>query len=769
MQKIFFAISVLLLFSLFGEDAFSQESTVLLSADMFDEDQVIFLTNLEGWVFKAGHDTTRADPNLITDDWEPLKPADLTFDYAKESTTFEGWFRIKFQVDSTLAEMPLYWRSGTLGAMDLYLDGELIQSYGKPSANFFSHRSYNPFNRIPDPAYLEPNREYVLAFYLVDHHSAWENRVTLENVRIDPWLRIAGPEYAEFLGDFRLLSSVFFAIWLTALFMLTVLFWTILFKAKNDTTIRLITWLNTLLFLSVVNQFLSQTVASGFAIPVLTLLFTIIMFTGLGLVPMVISQILDNEVPQSLKHLLKVYVGLSFVAYWAAHFAITAIFVFLIILISGYYIFKSWNKLRGSVWFVAGGLLLTTIWMLLLALYSLLADVNLVVSNIILTLVNLTLPFSLLLFVSVRFSEILSATRNKSREIVQLSKEKLQAEKEKQKMMEDQNILLENEVDLRTKELRESLANLQAAQEQLVQQEKLASLGQLTAGIAHEIKNPLNFVNNFSEVSLELIEEVREEVRNSPLSRGAGGVSGEADGGDQPQDSEADSSSVNTPLNPLSRGEAGSSDQMDLILEILDDIEANLKKIHEHGTRADGTVRSMLQHSRGGSGEMETADLNSIIKEYVNLSFHGMRAGKEPINVDIELDLDTTIGKIPLIIEDFSRVIVNLCNNAFDAMREKLNVIRSEATYGYNPMLTVRTHQTDKTVSIEIEDNGPGISDEIKNKILQPFFTTKKGTQGTGLGLSITNDIVKAHGGELSLTSNPQIGTKFRIAFPRKQ
>ena len=290
-----------------------------------------------------------------------------------------------------------------------------------------------------------------------------------------------------------------------------------------------------------------------------------------------------------------------------------------------------------------------------------------------------------------------------------------------------------------------ALSDLKATQSQLVQQEKLASLGQLTAGIAHEIKNPLNFVNNFSELSVELIEEVREELS---------GVS-----------------------NQLS---ADDRDKVDEAVEILYDIETNLKTIHKHGSRADSIVKSMLQHSRGGDGKMEPTPLNPLIKEYVNLAFHGMRAGKDPINVDIDLQLDEIVDEIPLIAEDFSRVILNLVNNAFDAMREKISEtskVKSEKSlrqptegaspsgegevgdvteYSYQPKLTVRTHQTEKNVIVEIEDNGPGISDEMKDKIMQPFFTTKKGTDGTGLGLSITNDIIKAHAGKLEIYSKDQ-------------
>jgi signal transduction histidine kinase/ketosteroid isomerase-like protein len=313
--------------------------------------------------------------------------------------------------------------------------------------------------------------------------------------------------------------------------------------------------------------------------------------------------------------------------------------------------------------------------------------------------------------------------------------------------------------------LEAALNELHATQDQLVQQEKLASLGQLTAGIAHEIKNPLNFVNNFSDLSLELVEEVRSEIRElrrektkgksetaSPLSRGDGDPS----------------------LDGSARGVSGQAENSgfdsELILDILSDIEANLKTIHKHGTRADSIVKSMLMHSRGGDGEMEPTSLNPLIKEYVNLAFHGMRAGKESINVDIDLQLDENVGEVSLVAEDFSRVILNLTNNAFDAMKEK--TLQGFETLGgledYRPKLTIRTFRKENTITIEIEDNGPGIPDEMRDKILQPFFTTKKGTQGTGLGLSITNDIIKAHGGNIKIDSVPGESTTFKLTIPGK-
>jgi len=267
--------------------------------------------------------------------------------------------------------------------------------------------------------------------------------------------------------------------------------------------------------------------------------------------------------------------------------------------------------------------------------------------------------------------------------------------------------------------LQAALTKLKATQQQLIQSEKMASLGGLTAGIAHEIQNPLNFVNNFSDVSIDLMDEMEEEI-----------VRG--------NDEDAK--------------------------EIADDIRHNLGKISHHGKRASGIVRSMLMHSRGSNGMMELTDLNALTKEYVNLAFHGMRASKTAINAKIDLVMDDQIEKVEINPEDFSRVILNLCKNAFDAMRDKTLL---EENKDYLPQLKVTTKRVDKDkVGIDFEDNGPGVSDEVKNKVFQPFFTTKKGTDGTGLGLSITHDIINNHKGKVRIVSKENEFTRFEIELP---
>jgi signal transduction histidine kinase len=279
-----------------------------------------------------------------------------------------------------------------------------------------------------------------------------------------------------------------------------------------------------------------------------------------------------------------------------------------------------------------------------------------------------------------------------------------------------------SEILKQKEELQDALDHLQSTQVQLIQQEKLASLGQLTAGIAHEIKNPLNFVNNFSELSVDFLEEIGEEM-----------------------------------------AKLSDSPEKDNIIELLEDVKSNLVKIRHHGSRADSIVRSMLMHSRGGTGTMDPTDLNALIQEYANLAFHGMRANPNPINVAIQLNLDETLPPVKLNAEDFSRVILNLVKNAFDAMRDKINAVGNN----YKAAVKIQTKDLGDQILIEVEDNGPGVPDEIRDKLLMPFFTTKKGTEGTGLGLSITHDIIKSHEGKLEIESTVGEFTRFRILLPK--
>ena len=273
------------------------------------------------------------------------------------------------------------------------------------------------------------------------------------------------------------------------------------------------------------------------------------------------------------------------------------------------------------------------------------------------------------------------------------------------------------EIEVQKKNVEETLVELKSTQSQLIQSEKMASLGELTAGIAHEIQNPLNFVNNFSEVNTELIEEMKEQL-----------VMG---------------------------------NQQEAI-EIANDIRENELKIIHHGKRADAIVKGMLQHSRKSEGVKEPTDINALCDEYLRLSYHGLRAKDKNFNADFKTDFDESTGKINVVPQDIGRVLLNLINNAFYAVNER------QKTDGenYKPIVSIQTKKINNSIEITVTDNGNGIPASIKEKIFQPFFTTKPTGQGTGLGLSLTYDIIKAHGGEIKVESKEGEGTAFIIMLP---
>jgi signal transduction histidine kinase len=275
----------------------------------------------------------------------------------------------------------------------------------------------------------------------------------------------------------------------------------------------------------------------------------------------------------------------------------------------------------------------------------------------------------------------------------------------------------QNETDQQRAKAEQALAELKSTQAQLIQSEKMASLGELTAGIAHEIQNPLNFVNNFSEVNDELIGELVDEV------------------------------------------DKGNTEE---VKTIANDIKQNLEKINHHGKRADAIVKGMLQHSRLSTGQKEPTDINALADEYLRLSYHGMRAKDKRFNAEIKTDFDSSIGKINVVPQDIGRVLLNLFNNAFYAVSETKNIGGDE----YDPVVSVCTKKVDSEVEIHVRDNGTGIPHNVVDKVFQPFFTTKPAGQGTGLGLSLSYDIVKAHGGAIKVETKEGEGSEFVIQLP---
>ncbi|MDO7845276.1 ATP-binding protein [Hymenobacter sp. M29] len=310
-----------------------------------------------------------------------------------------------------------------------------------------------------------------------------------------------------------------------------------------------------------------------------------------------------------------------------------------------------------------------------------------------------------------------------------LEKERLLREEEEKakRLIEAQNAQLEHLVAERTaaltnqaEELRAALTELRTTQAQLIQSEKMASLGELTAGIAHEIQNPLNFVNNFAEVSAELVTELEEE-REKPAR------------------------------------------DLELEADLLADLKQNLQKIHQHGGRAASIVRGMLEHSRASSGERVPTDLNQLADEYLRLAYHGLRAKDKTFNATLKPDFDPALPPVEVIAQDLGRVLLNLLTNAFYAVKQR----QQRAEPGYAPTVSVSTRRVGEEVEIRVKDNGTGMPESVQAKIFQPFFTTKPTGEGTGLGLSLSYDIItQGHGGTLAVESREGEGTEFVICLP---
>lgn len=300
---------------------------------------------------------------------------------------------------------------------------------------------------------------------------------------------------------------------------------------------------------------------------------------------------------------------------------------------------------------------------------------------------------------------------------IELEKEFLQSEILKEKL-EIQVAERTAEILGQKEELQKTLDELKTTQAQLIQSEKMASLGELTAGIAHEIQNPLNFVNNFSEVSSELLDEMNEEI-----------VKGD----------------------------------FDEVKNIANDIKKNLEKINFHGKRADSIVKGMLQHSRIGNNVKEPTNINKLADEYLRLAYHGLRAKDKSFNADLVTDFDENLPKINVLTQEIGRVLLNLFTNAFYATHQ----MQKKLGEGYKPIVSVKTELKEKGIEITVKDNGIGIPGTIKDKIMQPFFTTKPSGEGTGLGLSLSYDIVvKGHGGTIAIDSRENDYTVFTILLP---
>ena len=713
-MKVFAAVISILFFGV--NLCRAQDTVVTLTPAMFNgKVELIIISGMDGWFFKTGNDTVWKENDINLEGWKKLRPDQLSSKYVDKDGRLEGWFRIKLRLDSSFNSHLVGFRIVSWAASDVYINGNHIASFGNTGSNGEPFEEFRDRSVLPTKVDLIPGNQYILTIHIVDYLSPLSMGELKSNISfLFNLIGLSAPSYNAYAIGRIIQLSVYTTLWISVCAVLCLLFWLLTIQNPNEKNLRLIALLNTCSTLSVFfntiqgKSGLSYTtfMIEGFAGNIFG--YLICVFTVLTLV---------NIFKRVLTKTLKIILIISFVCATISQFLpdnigslilISAIIVLFGICI--YYIVSSWKNLKGAQWAIVAGLLISFVSILVYVLNLVLSTQNFTIFYLSVTCFSLSLPLSLLVYVSMRFKEIIQEVQQNAKQVVQLSKEK-----ETQALNQQQ--ILQDEVNRQTSELRKTLDNLKFTQSQLVQSEKLASLGELTAGIAHEIQNPLNFVNNFSDINKELLDEMNDEIQKG---------------------------------------------NYDEVKSIAVNIADNEEKISHHGKRADAIVKGMLQHSRTSTGQKESTDLNALAEEYLRLSYQGLRAKDRAFNSDIQTDFDPTIGSINVIPQDIGRVLLNIYNNAFYAVSEKMK----QQTRDYEPCVRVSTKKRGDKIEIRIKDNGTGIPSLVSDKIFQPFFTTKPAGQGTGLGLSISHDIIRSHGGEISVSSKENEGTEFFIQIP---
>ena len=732
---------LVLLLLFFSAHAFAQNSEIF-QIDSLPTEGVLLN---KGWKYQTGDNPDWAKPDFDDSAWTPIDP---TKDIAALPEIFNAqikWLRLDFEVKNKLPN-PLGIAINQAGASEIYLNGHLIHQFGHIDSDSTKVKAYDPLEYpIHFPAdsigqyhlavryALQPNIRYTNIFELTQNRLF---KATLLN--LVPTLNAQRDFRVYFVGVDMFKIGVYF--------MLFVLHLAFYFYQRSNKTHLVLAICFLLLTILPIFKIIGQ---NQFSVEFRYFNLNISGWSYLIGICMLVSAFY-RMAKMRLDNYYYAYIVLTLVSmfvpsltyggiHWLPILFFTGnIFSFIIMFrltriglkkkIKGFWILGVAVMIAffGTV-YLASALLFLKFSISLITGYKIL---NYAISpylfEVVVNIGTISIPLGLSLFMGIEGNETNKALSKQLIENDQLKNQAIEHEQEKQQILTTQNETLEKQVTERTSELNQSLNILKATQTQLIQSEKLASLGELTAGIAHEIQNPLNFVNNFSELSIELIDELK-----SPLTPKGG----------------------------------------TLEAELLSDISQNLEKINHHGKRASNIVKGMLEHSRASTGVKELTDINKLADEYLRLSYHGLRAKDNSFNADYELKVDENLPKIEVIPQDIGRVLLNLINNAFYAVNQRKQQLceglePSQSLSAYTPSVTVTTQQIDNQIIIKVKDNGTGMSEATKAKVFQPFFTTKPTGQGTGLGLSLAYDIVtKGHGGTLEVESTEGVGTTFIITL----
>jgi two-component system NtrC family sensor kinase len=693
---------------------FSQDSAVHI--DKISSEGILLD---KGWRFHAGDDLTWANPEYDDKRWESIDPTNDIRHIPQFKSTNIGWLRLKLKLDSQFRKSNLTFILSQVGASEIYVNGRLAYQLGLVNDDYAKEKTYRLTNN-PIPIYFDSSRLPVVAI----RYSFVRKNFLVDFAGPNPCFRaivsttVMG--FAKYVQQDRFLIGRYLII-IALYFMLGLLSAYIYFFLNSEKVYLNFTLYSIFLSVGYVLNLLGWLSKSAPTSGVDFLISQLMLSIGSLFAFLGVYRFFDVKRGLLFKPIV-IYAVCSwpFLIFMYDSGNIVALSLFLLQEIEAFRIaFAAMKKKKpGSTIFFIAQILFTSLFFWFLVLLSR-QDTDAAVFVGFFALIILPLNFSIM--IARDFARIGQSLNLKVKEVVELSKKNLEQEQEKRQIMADQNMILEKKVEERTYQLNESLLNLQNTQKQLIQSEKMASLGELTAGIAHEIQNPLNFVNNFSEVTTELLGELREDsIQKLP-------------------DTEKENA-----------------------MAIIKDAIENLQKITHHGKRADAIVKGMLQHSRSSTGIKEPSDINKLADEYLRLAYHGIHAKENSFNAIMKTDFDVTIGKVNIIPQDIGRVLLNLYNNAFYAVNEKTK----QQIQGYEPTVTLSTKKMNDKVVLTVMDNGNGIPQKVIDKIFQPFFTTKPTGQGTGLGLSLSYDIVKAHGGELKVETKEGEYAEFIIQLP---
>ncbi|MBS1734552.1 MAG: histidine kinase [Bacteroidetes bacterium] len=700
------------------KDTFFLKAEMLKNLSWFNNR---YLEITEGWKYHPGDKGDAANnwtkPGFDDSNWETVKPKLLIDSLPKSGWNGIGWFRLRLVVDPELLNKPICFNILHAGASELYIDGKLLASFGKVGHSIQTEDGFNALTKLPQlNVFKEP--EHIIAIRYSGFHVLQNRPPTVDQLGFQFMAGDPDEVNNTVLSHgifFRPLEALVIVIPLTFALIHLILF---LFYRREKSNLYFSLFAATFaLWGYLEHESIGNTNAA------FSLLLQRLWLPYLALMPITglrfLYSLFYKKVPAQFYVFL--FVALATAVWsWFALMPYLSLLLFVLSLAEMIrVVIVAMRKKTPGAWIIGAGFATFCVSLILVIVLVIAGSFSLLLWYVLLYLTGV-LP--VMLSMSVYLSQKV-ATTHKSLDIEQKRAVELQLENTRKETELKKAAELKTAYDA----LEEAHASLKATQAQLIQSEKMASLGELTAGIAHEIQNPLNFVNNFSEVSNELIEELKAEK-----------------------------------AKPINERDNQLED------DILNDLSGNLEKINHHGKRADAIVKGMLQHSRSSSGTKEPTDINALCDEYLRLAYHGLRAKDKSFNAKFATDFDNSIGKINVMPQELGRVILNLINNAFYAVSERKKLQEQD----YEPTVTVKTIKEDNRIKIHVVDNGTGIPPSIKEKIFNPFFTTKPTGQGTGLGLSLSFDIVKAHGGALQVDStehtpgNRQGGTTFSIILP---